>query len=89
MYKHENLYHPSLSSAGNLADEDYAYVQGADVNGDGFITEDEMKAGLEFGRRTCRIVHQIHKDLASDKGCLGKDGVDEDKFRRCLEKLAE
>jgi hypothetical protein len=63
-------------------------VQGADVNSDGFITEDEMKAGLEFGKRTCRIVHQIHKDLASDKGCLSKDRVDEDEFKRCLEKLA-
>jgi hypothetical protein len=48
-----------------------------------------MKTGLEFGKRACRIVHQIHRDMASKNGCISKNGVKEDEFRKCLEKITQ
>jgi hypothetical protein len=59
-----------------------------DRDGDSSITEVEMKAAFEYGIRTCKVVHQIHKDIASNGGCLGKNKINKDEFKKCLEKLA-
>jgi hypothetical protein len=55
-----------LFSGGDLSDDDYVQIKDRmrDVNGDGFLSENEMRAGFENGKRTCRIIKMIHKIMA-------------------------
>jgi hypothetical protein len=69
---------------GEMADEAFVYAKVADQDNDGFITENEMKAGWTFGLAACKAAHKIHEDMASDGGCLGEDGIDINNFMMCL-----
>jgi hypothetical protein len=80
----------SLSrETGNLADAASGYLNVGDQDGDGFITEDEMNEAFENWIGNCMIVHKIHEDMASNEGCFGKDVINKDEFRECLDTLPQ
>jgi hypothetical protein len=72
----------------NLADAKFVYAYVGDKDGDGSITKVEMKNAFEYGKRNCLVVRKIHEDMTSDMGCFGKDKLNKDEFRECLDTLS-
>jgi hypothetical protein len=79
---------------GDMADAEFVYGLVADEDGNGVITQEEMSEAWSYALGECKTVHQIHKDMAIQNGCLSdggtlaEDGISLGQFAQCLDMFA-